>query len=369
MSTTSTSSRNQNIINYSYKKGLLSNSKSFLHKSSSVKHIKNISNYKNVTSSHSHRKLSDKCINTPKKTKTRNISCNVYGFCNNTTSNNNNTNNGSHTYMNYSQFINSSSNFNKISFNEIGTKLKQTKKASYCGYGVMNSNNSNINRIKNVNYVNNKNSIKNKMKNYLGRSNSNINGNQFNSGNGNSKYMFKSFLEISEEINQSNLIEMNKTCVNKNPIQFHNQTNIAALKDKNKSKSVISLKRKKIHLCNTSVNGSFMNFSNRFISKTIKNKNEQKGRKGLNISDDFYIRKSRGEVILNSNHNNTNNLSERTVLNRNNYINMKHSLIYNDNHMEGPEEYHFVLVKILQKQKREMIMMDKQGIKGDKNEL
>ena len=358
MSTTSTSSHNQNMINYSYKKGLLSNSKSFLHKSSSVKHIKNISNYNNGTNGLSHRKLSDKYSVTPKKTKTRNIGSNFYGFCNNTTSNNNNTNNGSHTFMNYSQFINSSSNFNKISFNEIGTKQpKQNKKTSYYGYGVMNSNNSNINRIKNVNYVN-KNSIKNKMKNYLGRSNSNVNYNQFNNGNGNTKYMFKSFLEISEEINQSNLNEMNHTCVNKNPIQFNNQTNITSIKEKNKSKSVISLKRKKINLSNPSVNGSFMNFSNRFISKTIKNKNEQKGRKGLNISDDFYIRKYKGEALLNNNTNN-NNLSERTALNRNNYINMKTSLVNGDNNMEGPEEYHFVLVKILQKQKRQMVIMDK----------
>ena len=150
---------------------------------------------------------------------------------------------------------------------------------------------------------------------------------------------------------------MNNTCVNKNPIQFNNQTNIASIKEKNKSKSVISLKRKKINLINPSVNGSFMNFSNRFISKTIKNKNEQKGRKGLNISDDFYIRKYKGEALLNNNTNN--NLSERTALNRNNYINMKNSLLNGDNNMEGPEEYHFVLVKILQKQKREMVIMDK----------
>jgi hypothetical protein len=141
-------------------------------------------------------------------------------------------------------------------------------------------------------------------------------------------------------------------------IEYATEGAIASIKEKNKSKSVISLKRKKINLINPSVNGSFMNFSNKFISKTIKNKNEQKSRKGLNISDDFYIRKSKGEALLNNNNTN-NNLSERIALNRNNYINMKNSLLNGDNNMEGPEEYHFVLVKILQKQKREMVIMDK----------
>ena len=138
--------------------------------------------------------------------------------------------------------------------------------------------------------------------------------------------------------------------------------NFSSRKDRNRS--VISLKRKKINLNNSGINTKFINFSNVnpqfIINKTMQNKNEMRIKKALNLSDEVvYAKKENNNLsVMISNHNynqhnnNNNNNSDTTSLS---------SII-----MEGPEEYHFLFVKILQKQKGEMIIMtDKLGIKDD----
>ena len=370
MSSTTTSSRNKNIINYSYRKGILNNNnKPFLYKSTSMKNIPNTSSYKKSPNSYTQKKMHQQTTTSlSNKQKTRNLSSTYNAIMNNPTTATNNiiTNETSSTPLH----LHSSHLAHNTTTSIPSFSLSYTR--NFCLNSTKHENRQNTNRLKDSSYI----SANAKMK-----ANSFFIGKVSNKSN--NKCVSRSFLEISEEINQSNaspnIMNMNYY-INRTNAKYgnHNGCNFSSRKDRNRS--VISLKRKKINLNNSGINTTFINFSNInpqfIINKTMQNKNEMRVKKALNLSDEVISAKK--EVISNnlsvmiSNHNqhnnNNNNLSERhnNITVNTCVSNLNNVSVGNNNITEGPEEYHFLFVKILQKQKGEMIIMtDKLGIKDD----
>ena len=363
MSSTTTSSRNKNIINYSYRKGILTtNNKPFLHKSTSMKNIPNTSSYKKSPNSYTQKKIhqhQQTASSLTTKQKTRNLSSTYNAIMNNPTSTTTNHNETASTPLHLQSSHLAHNTATCIpSFSTSYTR-------NFCLNSTKHEKRQNTKRLKDTSYI----SANAKAKAhsfFIGGKPTNKSGNKCTS---------KSFLEISEEINQSNgsshLMNMNYY-INRTNAKYGNNynnnsnsnCNFSSRKDRNRS--VISLKRKKINLNNSGINTTFINFSNVnphfIINKTMQNKNEMRIKKALNLSDEVvYAKKENNNLSVmisnhnyNNQHNNNNNNNSDTTSSLSSII------------MEGPEEYHFLFVKILQKQKGEMIIMtDKLGIKDD----
>ena len=336
MSSTTTSSRNKHIINYSYRKGILTNNpKPFLYKSTSMKNIPNGSPYKKSPNSYTQKKMHQQTTNSLcTRQKTRNLSSTYNAIMNNPTTTPNNVIpsetpttplhlRSGHLAHNTATCISS---------------LSSSYTRNFCLNSTKHENRQNTNRLRDSACIS---------------ANAKLKGHSFFLGKvgnkSNAKCVSRSFMEISEEINQSNgsshMMSMNY-CMNRTNAKCsnHNGCNGSSRKDRNRS--VISLKRKKINLNNSGINTAFINFSNInpqfIINKTVQSKNEMRIKKALNLSDEVISAKKEitsnnlGVMISNHNqHNNNSSLSER-----NSNVNTT---------AEGPEEYHFLFVKILQR--------------------
>ena len=312
MSITS-SSRNNNIIQYSnssFRTG--PECSKALSKSSSMKSIPKPIYQGMILKLYHHPKSKG---NIPKKPKTRNISCNIY----NNNSNNSNSS-GIYNLSNASYLHNNNSQYNQ----------SNTTKNLNCSFHIPNfakillNQKQNINsKKKNINYYNNV----SKSNDHQILSTSNKDNLLIKNKTQNCKYTkkitSKTLIEINEELNQP--VYSNIT---------HKKINTSRFKENKNSNNCISLKRKN--------NGPIGSGNNSFVQTHSRNATSSKlphKKVNMNYSVDFSVKKNGKNTSITN--------SDCSVMNG------------FSNEDKGPEEFHFTLVKILNKQKQTMISLSK----------
>lgn len=313
MSITS-SSRNNNIIQYSNSSSRTGPECSkALSKSSSMKSIPKPIYQGMILKLYHYPKSKG---NIAKKPKTRNISCNIYN-------NNSNNSNSSGIYnLSNASYLHNNSQYNQ----------SNTTKNLNCSFHIPNfakillNQKQNINsKKKNINYYNNV----SKGNDYQILSTSNKDKLLIKNKTQNFKYTkkitSKTLIEINEELNQP--VYSNIT---------HKKINTSRFKENKNSNNCISLKRKN--------NGPIGSGNNSFVQTHSRNATSSKSphkkvKVNMNYSVDFSVKKNGKNTSITN--------SDCSVMNG------------FSNEDKGPEEFHFTLVKILNKQKQTMISLSK----------
>ena len=313
MSITS-SSRNNNIIQYSNSSSRTGPECSkALSKSSSMKSIPKPIYQGMILKLYHYPKSKG---NIAKKPKTRNISCNIYN-------NNSNNSNSSGIYnLSNASYLHNNSQYNQ----------SNTTKNLNCSFHIPNfakillNQKQNINsKKKNINYYNNV----SKGNDYQILSTSNKDKLLIKNKTQNFKYTkkitSKTLIEINEELNQP--VYSNIT---------HKKINTSRFKENKNSNNCISLKRKN--------NGPIGSGNNSFVQTHSRNATSsksphKKAKVNINYSVDFSVKKNGKNTSITN--------SDCSVMNG------------FSNEDKGPEEFHFTLVKILNKQKQTMISLSK----------